>query len=72
MAQGRCLDNLPTLRAAAGHSITGLAKLANVSDWTIKTLENGGAVGRSASDRIVAALASDDTTAGMRSLDPNG
>lgn len=50
------LDSIKTQREAASHTITTLAKKANVSDGTIRTLENGGAVGVPESQRIADAL----------------
>jgi transcriptional regulator with XRE-family HTH domain len=50
------LDQMKTQRESAGHSLQTLAKKANVSELTIKMLENGGTVGVEASQRIADAL----------------
>jgi hypothetical protein len=48
---------LKTRRLLGGFTITGLAKAANVSDNTIKILEDGGACGPDEYARILTALA---------------
>jgi predicted transcriptional regulator len=60
------LDSLKTQREAAGQTITGLAKKANVSDLTIKTLENGGNVETVVAQRIADALGVSLATLGQR------
>lgn len=62
------LDNLQTQRLAAGLTITGLAKKANVSDQTVKVLENGGWVDVYASKRIADALAVSLATLGQKDI----
>ncbi len=62
------LDNMKAQRDAAGLTITGLAKKANVSDQTIKVLENGGAVDVYASQRIADALGVSLVTLGKKDL----
>jgi predicted transcriptional regulator len=62
------LDSLQAQRVAAGHSITGLAKKANVSDWTIVTIENGGTVNVDASQRIADALGVSLVTLGKKEI----
>jgi len=67
------LDNLRTLRLAAGHSVSRLAFLSNTSDAIINTLESPGktSLGLAGTttpliaDRLIAALASDRATAGF-------
>lgn len=51
------MDTLKARRLLGGLSITDLARLANVSDLTIKQLENGGNCTDVVADRIVTALA---------------
>lgn len=53
---GHRLDSLKTERLNAGHGITRLAQLANVSDWMIEVLENGGVCARHEAQRIADAL----------------
>lgn len=50
------LDNMASQRASASHSVTTLAKKANVSDFTIIRLENGGTADPTTSQRIADAL----------------
>lgn len=50
------LDSLKAQRLAAGLDITGLAKKANVSDWTIRELEAGGNCEGYEAQRIADAL----------------
>ena len=50
------LANLQTVRMAAGHSVTTLAHLANVSDRTIQSLENGGTDDAAVCQRIADVL----------------
>lgn len=58
MTRGHRLTDLQTRRIAAGLSVTALAKAANVSDLTIRQLENGGNCDEYVTDRILAALGS--------------
>ena len=60
------LDSLQSQRIAAGHTITSLAKKANVSDRTIITLESGGNCEVHVAIRIADALAVTLTTLGHR------
>jgi predicted transcriptional regulator len=68
------LDNLQAQRVAAGHSISRLAHLATVSDWTITQLENigtggaGGTCTHDIADRICEALGISRATAGFVDL----
>jgi len=70
------LDNLKTVRIAAGFSITELARRSNTSDQIINTLESkgtngqdrGGAADYGTIDRIIAALGSDRATCGFADL----
>jgi predicted transcriptional regulator len=68
------LDNLKAQREAAGHSITRLATLANVSDLTITTLEHigvaghGGTCTHDVADRLCDALGISRATAGFVDL----
>lgn len=66
---GDVLTNLQTQRVAAGYSITRLAQLANVSDFTIITLENGGNCDDRAAQRILDALGISAVTGGELSLE---
>jgi Helix-turn-helix. len=50
------LDNLRTERQNAGHAVSRLAQLANVSDRLIKSLEDGGTCSGDEAARIAAAL----------------
>lgn len=60
------LDSMQSQRLSAGHSITGLAKKANVSDRVIVTLENGGNVETHVAQRIADALGVSLATLGQR------
>lgn len=51
------MDTLQTRRLAGGLSVGDLARQANVTDWTIQALENGGACDPVVTQRIVDALA---------------
>jgi predicted transcriptional regulator len=62
------LDNLRTERMNAGHSISSLAHLANISDVAIKTLEDGGAVDEALCQRIADVLGVSLATLGGREL----
>lgn len=65
---GHKLDNMKAQRDVGGLTVTGLAKKANVSDWTIRTLENGGTVDGLASQRIADALGVSLATLGKKDL----
>jgi predicted transcriptional regulator len=58
-------DNCKAQRVSAGHSIPRLAQLANVSEWTITMLEEGGTADLAACERIAAALGIDAATLGI-------
>jgi len=62
------LDNLKAQRELAGHSITSLAKRANVSDWTIRNLEAGGNIDSYVAQRIADALGVSLATLGQQDL----
>jgi predicted transcriptional regulator len=69
MAKGTSrFDNMKAQRESAGYSITSLAKRANVSDLTIKTLENGGNVEHAVAQRIADALGASLATLGQKLL----
>lgn len=65
---GSRADNCKTERINAGLTITGLAKKANVSDWTIQQLESGGTETSQVLDRIAAALGISTATLGKKDL----
>lgn len=60
------LDNLKAQRLSAGHTVSTLAKKANVSDWTVVNLEAGGNVETIVAQRICDALGISLATAGQR------
>ncbi len=60
------LDSLAAQRVSASHSITTLAKKANVSDWTIRSLEAGGDIETHVAQRIADALGVSLATLGQR------
>jgi DNA-binding XRE family transcriptional regulator len=60
------LDSLAAQRIAAGHTVTTLAKKANVSDWTIRNLEAGGNIETDIAQRIADALGVSLATLGQR------
>lgn len=62
------LDNHKSQRLAANHTVTSLAKKANVSDLTINTLENGGAIDNAAAQRIADAFGVSLATLGKADL----
>lgn len=67
MAKGHSkLDSLQAQRLSAGHSITTLAKKANVSDATVRVLENGGDIETHHAQRIADALGVSLATLGQR------
>jgi len=61
-------DNLAEQRALAGHSVTSLAKVAGVSDWTIQRLEVGGHEENAVVQAIADALGISLATLGAREL----
>jgi predicted transcriptional regulator len=65
---GSRADSLKAQRTSAGHSVSGLAKLANVSDVTITRLENGGTAMHYEVERIAAALGVTPATIGKKDL----
>lgn len=67
-ARGQRLDSLAAQRVAAGHSVGSLAKKANVSDWLIRQLENGGNCEGHEGQRIADALGVTLTTLGKKDL----
>lgn len=63
------LDNMKAQRLVAGHdSVTTLAKKANVSDATIKRIEDGEGVEPHVSQRIADALGVSLATLGKRDV----
>lgn len=62
------LDNMQSQRVSAGHSVTTLAKKANVSDHVIVRLENGDAQGPNVTQRIADALGVSLSTLGQRDI----
>lgn len=62
------LDSMQSQRTTATHTITSLAKKANVSDFTIIRLENGGATDPNTSQRIADALGVSLATLGKSDL----
>jgi len=62
------LDSLAAQRIAAGHTVTSLAKKANLSDWTIRQIEAGGNVDNTSAQRIADALGVSLATLGQRLL----
>ena len=67
-SKGSRLDSLRSQRLSAGQSITGLAKAANVSDNTIKILEDGGNVEAHEAQRISDAMGVSLATLGEKKL----
>jgi DNA-binding phage protein len=65
-SKGHKLDNLAAQRIVAGLTISGLAKKANVSDWLVKQLENGGNCEVHESQRIADALGVSLVTLGKK------
>jgi|GEM_PF-3492587 len=51
------MDTLKARRLLGGLTIQGLARLANVSEWTIQQIEDGGNVVEPEASRIITALA---------------
>lgn len=69
MAKGPSrLDSMKAQRELAGHTITTLAKKANVSDDTVRRLENGGTVQNHIAQRIADALGVSLSTLGQKEL----
>jgi DNA-binding XRE family transcriptional regulator len=60
------LDSLQSQRLSAGHTVTTLAKKANVSDRTVIMLENGGNIETHIAQRIADALGVSLATLGQR------
>jgi len=60
------LDAMKAQRELAGHTITTLAKKANINDATIQGLENGGAQNVDLTQRIADALGVTLATLGKR------
>lgn len=60
------LDSLKAQRESAGHTITTLARKANVSDLTIRVLEAGGNVNPTEAQRLADALGVSLATLGQR------
>lgn len=67
-SKGSRLDSMKSQRESAGHSITGLAKRAAVSDRTVITLENGGSADAPETQRIADALGVSLATLGQAKL----
>ena len=63
-----CLDNMKTQRELAGLDISAMARAANVSDVTIKRLEDGGHEDNAIAQRIADALGISLETLGGREL----
>jgi DNA-binding XRE family transcriptional regulator len=66
--KGHRLDSLQTQRLIATLTVTGLAKKANVSDWTITNLEAGGNCEPAESQRIADALGVSLATLGKKDM----
>lgn len=62
------LTAMKAQRESAGHSITSLAKKANVSDWDIRQIEAGGNVSGDVAQRIADALSISRSTLGEQVL----
>lgn len=62
------LDNMKSQRESAGHTITSLAKKANVSDLTIRRLEGGGNIETHVAQQIADALGVSLATLGIARL----
>lgn len=62
------LDSLKAQRAIAGLGITDLAKKANVSDWMVRQLEEGGNCEGHEAQRIADALGVSLVTLGEKKL----
>ena len=62
------LDNLRAQRLAAGLDISDVARLANVSDWMVKQLEEGGTCEGYEAQRIADALVVTLVTLGEKHL----
>ena len=68
---GHRLDSLRTRRLLGGHSISGLARLSNTSDVTIKVLEDGGTADPDVIQRVLDALASPRTITSNSQASPS-
>lgn len=66
--RGQRLDSLKAQRIAAGLTVGQLAKKANVSDWLVKTLEDGGNCEGHEGQRIADALSVSLSTLGKKDL----
>jgi ribosome-binding protein aMBF1 (putative translation factor) len=66
--KGCRLDSLKSQRESAGHSVTTLAKKANVSDLAIRRLEAGGNIENHEAQRIADALGVSLATLGQSKL----
>jgi DNA-binding XRE family transcriptional regulator len=66
--KGSRLDQLKAQRESAGHTITTLARKANVSDLTIVNLQNGGNCDPQEAQRIADALGVSLATLGEAKL----
>jgi DNA-binding phage protein len=62
------LDSLAAQRIAAGHTITTLARRANVNDGVVRTLENGGNAETHLCQRIADVLGVSLATLGQRQM----
>lgn len=62
------LDNLAAQRLAAGWEVDDLARAANVSDWLVRQLEQGGVCEQSEAQRIMDALGVSAVTMGKADL----
>lgn len=65
-SKGHVLDSLRAQRLAAGLSVGDLAKKANVSDWLIKMVEEGGNCDVYESQRVADALGVSLATLGKK------
>ena len=61
-------DAFKATRESNGHTVTSLAKLINVSDRLIFTLENGGEVDNAIAQRLADALGQSIATLGGREI----
>lgn len=66
--KGHALNSLRAQRVVAGYSVSDLAKKANVSDITVKGIEDGGNCEVYESQRIADALGVSLATLGKRDL----
>lgn len=68
MGHSTRVDNLAAQRLLAGHTVTGLAKKANVSDWIIRNAEAGGGIEHGEAQRLADALGISTVTLGKKDL----